>query len=218
MTSKRFGDFSQFVQHEELYTVRNFYHFWTIFCRQKHAWKAKIRQKKDANFRRQFGSRRFEKLSNFLSDKLNVKWSVQLESFKCPSRSPIAHSKVSKMCGKIFDHHSSSNGGEKPQGHQIFPFFAWPRPSRLLLVYQGQDAAGGHDLDLWELQNDLGRGHPDHRQRGLRHRLPAVVRAMRKMYSYRRWICGKVLENKFFRILNHSCFIEPVRVVCKNTT
>jgi hypothetical protein len=44
----------------------------------------------------------------------------------------------------------------------------------------------------------------------VRCRLPPIVRAKQKVYTYRRWLYEEIIRNKFFSNYNHSCFIHIV--------
>ncbi len=57
-----------------------------------------------------------------------------------------------------------------------------------ILIPDHQEAAGGQNADPGDLQGDVGGGHQDHRRRGLRRRLQALVRALREVCPDRRQI------------------------------
>jgi hypothetical protein len=87
---------------------------------------------------------------------------------------------------------------EHPSAH-----LSWPQWT----VPQTQDAGGWPLSHPGQLQEHLGGDLQNPEQRGLHHRLPAMVQAMRKVRQDRRELCREKLENTFFDIVNHFHFI-----------
>jgi hypothetical protein len=68
------------------------------------------------------------------------------------------------------------------------------------LISDHQEAAGGQNTNPGDLQGDVGGGHQDHRQRGLRRCLQALVRSLREVRSDWRQIRREILRNKCLKI------------------
>jgi hypothetical protein len=68
------------------------------------------------------------------------------------------------------------------------------------LLPDHQEAAGGQNTDPGDLQGNVGGGHQDHRRRGQRRRLQALVRALREVHPDWRQIRQETLRNKRLKI------------------
>jgi hypothetical protein len=99
-------------------------------------------------------------------------------------------------------------GGERHQYNLSHTLFTGYLPSELISLSKSEATAGWPLTVPGQLQDKLGRGHADYRQRWVHHGLLAILWALLQVHSDRQWLSWEKLGNKHLSNYNHSLFIE----------
>ncbi len=147
-----------------------------------------------------------------------IQWDKAQHSLRKPRADQGMVLSLEQNSGPNSLHHADVDDHQQDPAASIPSLFAGSGSWGLLLLLRCAGGAGWHCLDSGELQEDLGRGRPEHWHWPVRQCLQAVVGLPQQLHLAQQWINQKIFRNKHPANYNHSYFIHVFQFDFEFTT